>query len=169
MLSPCLFKLDTEELMLLNYGAGENSWESLVLQGDQISQTYRKSVLNIRWKDWYWGWNSNTLATWCKELIHWKRLWYWERLRAREGEQQRTRWLDGITNSVDMGLSKLREMVKDREAWHAAVRGATKCRTQLRNWTTTMNKNKFKWITDLNVKLGIIKLLEENMGRTLLT
>ena len=34
------------------------------------------------WKDWYWSWNSNTLATWCKELTHLKRLWCWERLRA---------------------------------------------------------------------------------------
>ena len=38
--------------------------------------------LNILWKDWCWSWNSNTLATWCKELTHWKRPWYWERLKA---------------------------------------------------------------------------------------
>ena len=44
----------------------------------------RKSVLNIHWKDWCWSWNSNTLATWCKEWTHLKRLWCWERLKARE-------------------------------------------------------------------------------------
>ena len=51
---------------------------------NQTSQSQRKSVLNIHWKDWCWSWNSNTLAIWCKELTHWKRLWCWERLKAGE-------------------------------------------------------------------------------------
>ena len=42
----------------------------------------RKSVLNIHWKDWCWSWNSNTWATWCEKLTHWKRPWCWERLKA---------------------------------------------------------------------------------------
>ena len=52
--------------------------------------------------------------------------------RRRRG-QQRTRWLDGINDSMDMSLSKLREMVKSREAWHIAVHGFTKSQTQLSN------------------------------------
>ena len=82
-------KLRAKELMLLNCGVGEDSWESLGLQGDPTSPFWRRSVLNI----WCWSWNSNTLATWCKELTHWKRSWCWERSKA--GEEGDNRGWDG--------------------------------------------------------------------------
>ena len=60
----------------------EDSWESLGLQGDPTSPSWRRSVLDVHWKDWCWSWNSNTLATSCEELTHWKIPWSWEGLRA---------------------------------------------------------------------------------------
>ena len=75
-------KLSAEELMLLNCGVGEDSWESLGLQGDPTSPFWRRSAPGVLWKDWCWSWNSSTLATSCEELTHWKRLWCWEGLGA---------------------------------------------------------------------------------------
>ena len=86
--------------MLLNCGVGEDSWESLGLQRDQTNQSWRKSTLNmnIHWKDWCWGWSSNTLATWCKQPTCWKRPWCWEILKAgREGDD---RGWDGLMVSL---------------------------------------------------------------------
>ena len=108
---------------------------------DQTSQFERKSILNIHWKDWCWSWSSDTLATWCEELTHWKKTLMLGKTEGnRRKEQQRMRWLDSIVNSVDMSLSKLWEMVKDREACHISVHGVPKSQTWLRDWTTTIQE-----------------------------
>ena len=69
-----------------------------------------------------------TVATWCEELTHWvliqeKSLLLGKIEGKRGRRRQRMRWLDGITDSMDMNLSELQEIVKDREGWRAAAEG----------------------------------------------
>ena len=90
----------------------------------------------VHWKDWCWSWNSSTLATSCEELTHLKRPWCWERLRA--GEEG-----NDITDSLDMNLGKLQELVMDRKAWRAVVHGVAKSQTRLRDWT------ELNWILEI--------------------
>jgi len=69
------------------------------LQGEPASPSWKKSVLNVHWKGWCWSWNSNTLATCCEELTHWKRPWCWERLKAGEEGDNRgwNGWMAPLT------------------------------------------------------------------------
>ena len=108
----------------------------------------RKSTLNIHWKEFCWRWSSSTLAIWCEEWIHRKIPWFWERLRAVREGSDRIKWLDGIIDSRDMSVRKLREIVK----------GSQKESDWLSNWTeTTTWHDNLPLVRDLLGKPGMLQ------------
>ena len=99
--------------------------------------TYRKSVLNIHWKDWCWSWNPNTLATWCEELTHLKRHWCWEILKAGgEGDDRGwDGWMASPTQWTWVWVSSGSRWWTGKPGVLHTVHGVSKSKTQLSDWT----------------------------------
>ena len=112
--------------------------ESLGPQGDPVSPSWRKSVLNVHWKDWCWSWNSNTLYTWSEELSHLKRPWCWERLKA-GGEGDDRGW-DGWMASLTQWTWV---WVNSSTWWWTGRPGMLRCMGSKRvrhDWATELNE-----------------------------
>ena len=114
------------------------AWRAAVHELTKSGARLSDWTTRVHGKNCHWSWSSDTLATWCEEVTHWKRPWPWKRLKVKGDWGGRAwKWLNTITSSMDMYLSKLQEVVENRGVLRAAVHGVTKSRTQLNDSACT--------------------------------
>ena len=144
--------------MLLNCGVGEDSWESLGLQGDPTSPSWRRSALSIHWMGGCWSWSSNTLAIWCEDLTHWKRPWCWGRLRARgeEGNRGWDCWMASSTQWTwvwaDSGRSWRSRKPDAGKDWRQEKKGITE--DEMVEWDQQLNRHEFEQASGVGDRQG---------------
>ena len=115
--------------MLSYFGGGDISWKSFGLQGDQISQSQRKSTLNFHWKDWCWSWSSSILNTWCEEPTLENTLML-GKIEGRRRGWQRINELDDWPNGHEF-----EQTLEDREAHCATDHRVSKSWARFSHWT----------------------------------
>ena len=137
-------RMSTKELLLLNYGVGENSWESLGEHEDQTCQSYGKSTLDIHWNDWRLSWSSNTLATWWKNQLigkdpgAWKG---WGQEEQRETKDEMVGWNYGLNGH------EFKQTLGDSEGtWRSSV-------------LQFMGSQSWTWLTDRKTASRILHLV----------
>ena len=155
------------EPVVSGYGRMDSDWclmAALIL--GSLVETVSWWLKN--WEEWCWSWSSssNTLATYCEEPDSLEKTQMLGKIEGRRKRGwQRMRWLDNIIDSMEMSLSRFQEIVKDGQAWCAAVHGVTKSWTRLSDWTTKTGVGTFGFVLGAPRCTGVCAYLSRGINR----